>query len=268
MAAIRTFQKQLLKLATEKRLWFLPLGGIEDEQMWLVRSRGSADHSDPKLLIVAGFHGEEKAGPYAILEWLDNCDSEFFKKVDLSFIPIVNPVGFKKDHRYSNGAKSNGGFGQPPVGEKPSREGQILINNIDILFPLAKDGFLSLHEDKQETGYYVYTFEKHKKPTKFSRGMRDSLGGFFSTQFSGVSDTDSAVATVVRDGICFNFPDGSFENWLFTLGVPRCVVTETPQKGGKIHRGQYSLQNRVNASKTAIDKFIELSLETIKKERV
>ncbi len=265
---IRPYEERLFKVAAEKRLWLLPLGQIEDETMWLVRSRGSADHPDPKMLIVAGFHGEEKAGPYAILDWLENNDSAIFKRVDISFIPIVNPIGFKKNIRYSDGQKSNGGFGERE--KKPSREGEILIRNIEILFPLAKDGFLSLHEDKDETHYYVYTFEKgRKRPTKFTLKMRDNVGQFFTTTpFTGMSEIDgSEIQAQVKNGICFNYVDGSFESWLYLMGVPRCVVTETPQNGGKIHRGQFSIKNRVNAGISSIDKFIELTTELVRKER-
>lgn len=268
MSAIRSCEERLFKVASEKRLWLLPLGQIDDETMWLVRSRGSADHPDPKMLIVGGFHGEEKAGPYSILKWLEDNDSSIFKRVDMSFIPVVNPVGFKKNTRYSDGIKSNGGFGERD--KKPSREGEILIRNIDVLFPLSKDGFLSLHEDKDETHYYVYTFEKGKRrPTKFSMKMLETVSHFFTTTpFTGMSEIDgSEIMAKVKNGLCFNYIDGSFESWLNTMGITRCVVTETPQNGGKVHRGQFSIQNRVNAGVSAIDKFVELTMDIVRKER-
>ena len=279
MAAIRKLYKDLFQIAAEKRLWMLPLGQIEGETMWLVRSRENSDHDDPKMLIIAGFHGEEHAGPWAVLKWLKTCDSSIFRKVDLSFIPIVNPIGFKKNVRYSiPGEKNNQGFCHPEganackVGEKRSREGEILYNHIDMLLPLTKDGFLSLHEDKQSSGYYVYTFEKRQ--TAFTKGLKNTLGKYFSKPLDGlttngltpdqreiyVGETDTEVKNGwVNHG---KLHDGSIEDFLFHANVPRIAVTETPQNWGK-----YRLQRRVTANIAVIDKYIDFGVKAVRRQR-
>jgi len=257
MAAIRKYTKQLFKVAAEKRFWLCILGEVDGEQIWLVRTRPNTNHKDPKFLVAAGFHGEEKAGPFAALKWLKSCDVKLLKKYDISFIPIVNPIGFRKNTRYNTyGERTNCGFCHPESKDVPSREGRILINNIDLLRPLANDGFLSMHEDVTTNQYYLYSFEDAEQPSDFTFKMRDELGQHFPRMLFGPVDTDASekgAGPKVEEGIVFNLCDGSFEDWLFHLGVPRCVVTETP--------GKYDLRRRVRANVSAINKFIKLNLE-------
>ena len=181
MAAICQFMREVYRISAEKRFFLCILGEVDGEQIWLVRTRQHTEHPDQKMLVVAGFHGEERAGPFAILKWMKDCDHNTLSKADLSFIPIVNPIGFSKNMRYAiPGEKTNCGFCHPERKEKPSREGQILINNIDLLKPLAEDGFLSLHEDAREKEYYLYTFEKRKTPGPSLWGLKKSLENTFA----------------------------------------------------------------------------------------
>lgn len=268
MAAIRSYTKQLFKVVAEKRLWLRILGEIEDEQIWLIRSREHWDHSDPKILIVSGVHGEEKAAPYAVLKWLSNCDASIFRKVDLSFIPLVNPIGFKKGTRYSSpGEKSNQGFCHPEKGEKRSREGEIIYSNIDLLMPLAKDGYLSLHEDILLKEYYVYTFEKRSRDM-IARGLLKTLSNHFPKSLTGLTTAGMSAeqieasnepsVMVTKGWVNHNkLHDGSLEDFFYHANVPRIAVSETP--------GLYTLKRRVNAGYDVITKFIELSLRSIKR---
>jgi len=259
MAAIRKFMRDVFRISAEKRFFLCILGEVDGHQMWLIRTRPHTEHPDPKMLIVSGFHGEEKAGPFSILKWMKDCDHRILAKADLSFIPIVNPIGFSKNMRYAiPGEKTNCGFCHPERKEKPSREGQILINNIDLLKPLAEDGFLSLHEDAREKEYYVYTFEKSKLPGPFTFGIKEELGKYFRKALDGehveIDASDgSKTGPKVKDGVVFRHCDGSFEDWLFHLGTPRAAVTETP--------GLYRLKRRVDAGTSVISRFIELNLE-------
>jgi len=270
MAAIRSYTKQLFKIVAEKRLWLRILGEVEEEQMWLVRSRENWDHSDPKMLIVSGFHGEEKAGPYSVLKWLSACDPSIFRKVDLSFIPIVNPIGFKKGVRYSiPGEKNNQGFCHPESGEKRSREGDIIYSNIDLLMPLAKDGYLSLHEDVLVKEYYVYTFEKRRRDI-FTKSLLKTLSNHFPKALTGLTTAGmtpeqiaagNEVATKVINGWVNHtkLHDGSLEDFFYHANVPRIAVSETP--------GLYTLKRRVNAGHDVIEKFIDVSLRSIKRAK-
>lgn len=261
MSAIGKYYKDLLQCISSKRLWstvigFHELNGV-GYPVYVIKTHIQDNAALPKMLVVAGFHGEEKAGPYAILDWLESCDPEVTRNYDISFLPIVNPVGFKRDQRYGfTGEKTNCGFCHHERGDTASPEAQVIITNIDMLRGMADNGFLSLHEDIKETRYYVYSFEKGRTaPGAFSVIMRDTLGRFFKTRLDGeIVEVDaSGRGPVCKDGIVYRHCDGSMDDWMFHLGVPRVAVTETP--------GTYSLERRIRAHVASINTFIDMIME-------
>lgn len=252
---MQKYTKQLLHLAAENGFWLRILGEVGNWPIWLIRTQGHPKRDTIKLLIAAGFHGEEKAGPWAIIEWMKNYDAKLLKKFDISFLPVVNPTAFNRGARYNTwGEKSNCGFCHPELKDKPSEEGKILIENINFLLPLAKDGFLSLHEDITTKEYYAYTFEPTKEPGAFTCGLLSTLGEFFDKPLNGVGALADANAgngrPYVVNGLVYKLCDGSFEDWLFHKGVQKVAVTETPA----LHK----LQRRIDANVAIINKFIEL----------
>lgn len=246
--------KKLYRIAAEKKLWLRVLGEVDRYPIWYIRNQDGYTNR-PRLLIVAGFHGEEIAGPLALIRWLEVFDVNLYKKVNLSFIPLINPVGFNKNQRYNDqNEKNNCGFCHPESGDRPSQEGIILLKNSQLLKSSSKHGFLSLHEDILAKKFYLYTFEREAEPTAFTYALRDVLGSFFKESLDGetvTTDAHGGDGVLVKDGIVYKLCDGSLEDWLFHEGAIRAVVTETP--------GKYPLKIRVDANMALITKFIELS---------
>ena len=161
-------------------------------------------------------------------------------------MPVVNPTGFKLGNERDI-------FGREPntvTKNNPSREGKILLKYSDLLRKLSKNGFLTLHEDYQQEKFYIYSFENGKKPGKFSIQILNSTKGIYKKFDTGIID-----GYKVRNGIIFNEYDDSFENYLFSSGVPRCICSETP-RGDNINR-------RIKANGMIISKFIHLVLKEI-----
>jgi hypothetical protein len=263
MGHFGTYNSRLFKVAIRKKLWLCPLGKVEEFPIWLVRTNMIYDKKRPHILIAAGFHGEEKAGPLAIMRWLES--KQIPKNIDISFLPVINPVGFNIGQRYNNkGQPSNGGFCHPEIGDAPSEEGQILIANETNLKKLARDGYLDLHEDVTQDEYYVYTYEKGRtEPCEFTKKIRDVEDRFFSRYGDGngvVTDGTKVVLygqtepATVKDGIVFNLCDGSYEDLRMHTGSAHSLATETPAKGVRISK-------RINANTAIMDKFIELTIE-------
>jgi hypothetical protein len=244
--------KDFLHIVERKSLWLKVLGEINNHQIWLLRTRETNEHTDANILIASGFHGEEKAGPLGVLKWLEDCDTEIFKKVDLTFLPVVNPIGFNRGIRYNTwGEKNNCGFCHKI--DKPSKEGKILLKNIKDLTRFAKDGFLSLHEDVTEKNFYVYSYEDVNEPSRMAYELRDLEAKFFKPIKDGVKvNEETDPDAYAKDGIVHKLCDGSFEDSLMHKGI-RAMVTETP--------GKCRISRRIEATKAIIDKFIELSLE-------
>lgn len=259
MPSMSNYTNRLLAVTAKKRLWITALGTVEKWPIWLVRTSMVYDKKKPHILIAGGFHGEEKAGPMAILRWLET--KVIPTKIDISFLPVVNPVGFHLGQRYNNQKeKSNCGFCHPEIGDAPSTEGQILIHNEHILKRLARDGFLDLHEDSTETSYYLYSYEHGETPSDFAKSIRDVEGRFFE-KYGGKVVTDGSSVMLngqteparVSEGIVFNLCDGSYEDFRMHAGVKHSICTETP--------GKMRISKRVNANMAIIDKFIELTMK-------
>lgn len=257
MAAIKTYQNDLLRVCAERGFWLRPLGYLDGYITWLVMTRRPLS-DEPRLLVTAGIHGEEQAGPLAILRWLIEATDIVLAKANVSFIPIINSYGFANKKRYGlSGIPTNGGFGSNKT-QDPSPEGQILVNNIGILRPLAETGFMALHEDITTKESYIYTLEVTEEPGSFTKGLRRELSKFFPKVYDGIayiSPIDNRTGPICKKGLVYNYHDDSLEALMFQLGVPRCAVPETP--------GQRGLSKRVEAHVALITKFIELCLEEI-----
>jgi hypothetical protein len=254
MPSTRGFYSGIFDLVSEKRFWMTILGKSDDYPIWMIRTRINRSHNDPKLLVVSGFHGEEVAGPFAVLQWLQTCSLKMLKDYDITFIPLVNPGAFATGKRKNSlGQVPNTGFCHHETeGNVRSVEGQVLADNIDLIKPMAKDGYLSLHEDVDETKFYLYSFGEDPEPNKLALEIKDTLGKHFKACVDGDEvevDSERHKKILVEKGMVYNFCDGSFDDWMFHLGVPYVIVSETP--------GKAALARRINAGVAVIDKFIE-----------
>jgi len=52
-----------------------------------------------KILITAGVHGEEQAGPIGLLMFLRQDLKKYLSEFTFTIIPVVNPLGFEKKRR-------------------------------------------------------------------------------------------------------------------------------------------------------------------------
>lgn len=255
MNSLPKFNKQLIHISAEKDFSLTPLGIVGGWPIWLVRTLRRETSKKKRVLVVAGFHGEEKAGPWAILKWLEAFNKDNYKGLDISLIPVVNPTGFNRYVRYNTwNQKSNCGFCHPEMEEEPSEEGKILLKHIDRLYSLAMSGFLSLHEDIElRKEYYLYTFEPTREPGLFTCGLLEELGRWFERPLNGVSVTaDSSLKTppFVVNGLVYKYCDGTLEDCLFHRGVRRVAVSESP--------GRAKFERRVECNVAIIDKFLDL----------
>jgi hypothetical protein len=191
-----------------------------------------------RVLIAAGFHGDETAGPWGLLNFLESGSLKKFNSVKASFLPLINPTGMANGTSKNMFDKSpNSGFCHNKSNVTPSYEGRILLENIDMLRDF--DCFLSMHEDFEEYRSYLFTFENSKQPGIRTYKLRNVLGRYFDLIEDEIIDKDGNVllnATVVpeggghiKNGIAFGYHDGSFEDRLFHEGVPFTACTDTPE---------------------------------------
>lgn len=207
----------------------------------------------PHVLVSAGFHGEEPAGCWGILNFLETANDNLFLQCSISFLPLVNPTGTRQGRRHNEwGENPNIGFCHTPSGRpEPSREGTILVKNIEVLKKYGHDGFLSLHEDIDCTEFYIYTFEKGISPGEFSVALKNTEERFFKPMPDGIFEGGN-----VTNGIVFNHCDGSFEDLMFHEGIPHTACTETP--------GRLDFSLRVKANAELVKSFVKFHINKFK----
>lgn len=209
--------------APKRNLQAITLGQVGDYPILLLEPSQPAAAAN--VLVSAGFHGEEPAGCWGILQFLKTAPQPLFDQVNISFLPLVNPTGFRVGRRRNDWDENpNQGFCPSSLYQlKPSREGLILVHHLARLKRLAQDGFVSLHEDNQMDKFYLFTFEHSESPGAFSQALYQVESQFFEPQPDGMVED-----SLVKDGLVFCQCDGSFEDLLFHQGIPRSACTETP----------------------------------------
>jgi hypothetical protein len=202
-------------------------------------------------LITSGFHGNEIAGPWGVVRFLENTDLNIFDNINVSIIPLVNPMGFRMNMRHGGyGDDSNRGYIKTDdIQHIPqlSKEGEILRSHGAIYKDLAKDGLICLHENPgYDFDYFIYGYEKSAEPGNFTNLFRDIETKYFLP--FGFGESPSKCDAVI-DSIVFKRFDGGFQDWLFREGMTdRAVVTETP--------GNQPLEKRLKCNVEMIEAFI------------
>jgi hypothetical protein len=241
------FEKILYELASQRGFSIQELGKVGEYPILLLTPEKSVE--GPNLLIAAVFHGEEPAGGWGILRFLQEVSENIIASSNLSFLPIVNPTGFKSCRRSNDwGENPNRGFiHSNPEQSTLSREGHILVEHLSSIKLLAKDGFISLHEDIEMEKFYIYTFENAEVPGAFSETLRNEEQKYFQAHSDGMLE-----GGLVSKGIIFRYCDGSFEDLLFHEGIPRTACTETP---GLLH-----IDSRIEANAGIITAFVNFAI--------
>ena len=83
------------------------LGRIVGERI-LIASPKSPDPKKKSILVVAGFHGNENAGPWGICKFLASKTRPegLLEGSNVSFIPVVNPSAFIRTPDSTSGGKN------------------------------------------------------------------------------------------------------------------------------------------------------------------
>lgn len=120
------------------------------------------DANKPSLYISAGIHGDEPAGPMALLEMFRK--GLFTDDLNYFILPILNPIGLQKGTRVNeDGIDLNRDYGPNPVSE-------LTRKHVEWLSERRFDMAICLHEDSDAKGFYLY--ELIKDPARPSLGPK------------------------------------------------------------------------------------------------
>lgn len=186
----------------------------------------------PVIHLSAGIHGDEPAGPLAIMELLQ---SVFFdERAEWLVCPILNPMGLiagtRKNHA---GLDLNRGYLNPVSAETTGHVAWLQEQG-------AIDLSISLHEDYESTGFYLYEINCIDCPSH-AQAVLEAVRPIFPPEPANVIDGH----TTRTPGWIFHEPEADFPAqwpeaiWLAKHGTAVSYTFETPS--GK------QLGNRIDA---------------------
>ncbi|PTY00742.1 succinylglutamate desuccinylase [Verrucomicrobia bacterium LW23] len=145
---------ELLPLAAAAGWKVADLGPSEAgvRRVWLRRGREGA----PLLYVSAGIHGDEPAGPYAVLDLLRDTEG-VFDGLDAVIFPMLNPDGQARGTRENiNGIDINRDYKRLVSAE--ARGHVAALRTLS-----AVDAYLCLHEDYEGKGAYIFELNLHER---------------------------------------------------------------------------------------------------------
>ncbi|MFH1589212.1 MAG: M14 family metallocarboxypeptidase [archaeon] len=202
-----------------------------------------------KVLLSAGVHGDEPAGIYAILDFLNGPILDYAQQYNFLIFPCLNPWGFEHNTRRNmNGVDINRSFVKDNSTIAPLLK-KYVSKEQEYLFAMT------LHEDN--TDIAVVDFSKECNPKAFYmyesslNGQRISLPIIKAVRQQGIElcDYEEIYGNKNQGGIIFVKSDNSeFEQFLesYTSNV---LVIETPTC--------WPLEKRVSVQKLAFSTVLD-----------
>ena len=206
-----------------------------DLPLFCLRRAGAAGH----ILLSAGTHGDEPAGPLAVLDFLERRPADLPSGLDLTVFPCLNPHGYIHDTRENgDGVDINRSF------EDDSTPEAVLLKKL--LSDQRFDLFIEFHEDWEFPGYYL--FECVRGSSLGSRIVsRVEAAGMPIYDKPSIDDVPvhHGVATAT-DELLATHEIGykPLPLWLFRGHTDHVITSETPS--------QRNLNERVAAHVTAL----------------
>jgi predicted deacylase len=191
-----------------------------------------------KVCIISGLHGDEPGGPYGVLEFFSKENIDKLKS-NILLIPVMNPHGFEKDEREDDGGSD--------LNRKWHRkDSKGLVKDVkDVVIGFKPDLVLSLHEDSNADGFYLYPSEGIDKV------VVNYLKKFLHTIFDPISNK-TIYGDRVKSGVVVSMGKkpkhyASMEKFFEKSGIAN-VTLEIP--------GSLPLKKRTNAYSDMIVNFL------------
>ncbi len=184
----------------------------------------------PRVYLSAGIHGDEPAGPLALLKLMG--EGFFSSGIDWAICPALNPVGLATARRENAaGVDLNRDYRLRKCAEVAAHAAWLEAGALPALF-------LSLHEDWESLGFYLYEINLADDQPRRSRDIIAAAGNWFEPEFGPEID-----GHVPREaGWIFHEAEADLpEAWpeaifLAKLGCPLSFTFETPSHAGLTSR--------------------------------
>ncbi len=196
----------------------------------------------PVVYVSSGMHGDEPSGPLALLELLK--EDLFGSELEWMLCPLMNPTGVSVASRENNqGLDLNRDYLRRSSAEVAGHVRWLEKQPVP-------DVFLSLHEDWESTGFYLYEIQKCEFAS-VAHAILKAAADEIAPEPSELID-DHAVR---EPGWIFHKPEADFpEDWpeaiyMANMGTQVSYTFETPSS--------LDLNKRINCHKLALNKAVE-----------
>lgn len=189
--------QERLKDAARRAGFSLSIYGSVGEHSLPVLERDS-DTDKPAIYVAAGVHGDEPAGPMAVLDLLRR--RRFPDNFRYVIFPLVNPTGLMAGTRENaEGIDLNRDYGlEPRSRETRAQQAWIADRQFDLV--------LCLHEDDEGTGFYIYEHIRGEPGQDYS-----GLALEAARPWTGIDSREEIDEMPARDGRMFP-PMSRFNN--------------------------------------------------------
>lgn len=150
-----------IEIAAQQQGWttetFLEIGGLK--LLALHRQPPATPVSQPatRIYISAGIHGDEPAGPSAVLRLLQ--ENNWPENAEIFLLPCLNPIGFTLNRRENaEGIDLNRDY-------RNSKSAEIRAHFAWLERQPKFDLYLCLHEDWESHGFYLYEQNPDNQPS-------------------------------------------------------------------------------------------------------
>jgi len=160
---------------------------------WIALHRSArVHHGALRIHISAGTHGDEPAGPLAVLKLLQ--ENHWPDNAEIFLVPCINPVGFTKNQRANaDGIDLNRDYREPKSAE--------IRAHIQWLERQPRfDLYFCLHEDWESHGFYLYETNPDDRPS-FAQQMIGAVLPVCPVDMSEVIEDRPAQGGIIRPKI-------------------------------------------------------------------
>lgn len=203
----------------------------------LTRRAQRATKERRSIYLSAGIHGDEPAGPLALLELLRS--DALPRQHDWAICPLMNPVGLRQGTRENaDGVDLNRDYRDFRSLEIRSHRDWIRdqVKEIDL--------GIHLHEDWEAGGFYLYELNFGRSPSR-AAALLEAARTFLPIETAGCIDGRSAQGGIIRPDTVPELPEGHPESiYLYQQYGGVLYTLETPSSA--------ELALRVSALKAAV----------------
>lgn len=207
---------------------------------WLALHRQAAVISPAKpavrMYISAGIHGDEPAGPLAVLELLR--ENHWPENAEIFLVPCLNPIGFTVNRRENpQGIDLNRDY-------RKARSAECRAHIAWLEHQPRFDVYLCLHEDWESHGFYLYEQNPDNKPS-CAEAIITAVKSVCPIDPSAIIEDRPAQGGIIRPSVTpLERPDWPEAFYLITHKSRQGYTLEAPS--------DFPLANRVNALKAAV----------------